>query len=158
MKPASSVRLLSCLIGVNLALIWGNSLTVGETSAAFSGGLLEWIGTVFPALVSEAGHTFLRKAAHFCEFGLLGVLTSARAIASGKTLRPGLTGWGVAAACVDETIQLFVPGRCGSVIDVCIDAAGFSAGMLLTVFGYSLAQTLSKHKQQNVSQKGEIQQ
>jgi VanZ family protein len=38
-------------------------------------------------------------------------------------------GFGLAVACIDETIQIFTPGRASSLIDVWIDASGFALGL-----------------------------
>ena len=43
---------------------------------------------------------------------------------------------GVLAACVDESIQLFVPERGPSVRDVCIDAGGVLLGVILLTLGH----------------------
>ena len=67
-------RILSILILRNLALIWGNSMLTGISSEAVSGGVLALLGRFLPVLLTEAGHTLLRKAAHFSEFALLGLL------------------------------------------------------------------------------------
>jgi VanZ family protein len=40
-----------------------------------------------------------------------------------------LMGFGLAVACIDETIQIFTPGRASSLIDVWIDASGFALGL-----------------------------
>ena len=40
-------------------------------------------------------------------------------------------GCGFLAACVDETIQIFVPNRGPSVFDVLIDTAGVAVGVTL---------------------------
>ena len=58
-------KLLNILLGLNLALIWGNSLLPGASSDAVSGGVLAFLGQFLPFLLTEAGHTLLRKAAHF---------------------------------------------------------------------------------------------
>ena len=146
--------LLRTLIVLNLALIWGNSLMNGEASGAVSGGLLAVVGEIFPFLRTESGHTFLRKAAHFMEFCLLGLFSAAQRTASGKVITPAHTGWGVAAACVDETIQLFVPGRAGRVTDVAIDTAGFAMGMILWCFGHKFLQKLPDTSKEKLRQKG----
>ena len=52
----------------------------------------------------------------------------------------GLLGAGLAAACVDETIQLYVPGRASSLIDVWIDASGFAVGAAVALLGYHIIQ------------------
>jgi VanZ family protein len=50
---------------------------------------------------------------------------------------------GLTVAFLDETIQLFVPGRSGKIVDVWIDLAGFSFTM-----GIVLLITRKKRKQE----------
>lgn len=124
-------HLLTVLICLNLALIWGNSMVTGADSGAVSGGVLEFLGQFFPVLLTEAGHTFLRKAAHFSEFALLSLLFCGRYRLVRRTTPPHLIGFGLAVACIDETIQIFTPGRASSLIDVWIDTAGFALGFVV---------------------------
>ena len=125
-------HLLTILICLNLALIWGNSMMTALDSKAVSGGILEFLGQFFPMLLTEAGHTFLRKAAHFSEFALLGLLFCGRHRLVRRNTPPHLIGFGLAVACIDETIQIFTPGRASSLIDVWIDTAGFALGFVVT--------------------------
>lgn len=138
MSGKNAKHLLSALIVCNLALIWGNSLMTGTDSGNFSGAVLEWLSQFLPFMGTEAGHLFLRKAAHFSEFCLLGALTGARQLTEGKAPGLSLSGFGLAVACIDETIQIYVPGRGSSLIDVWIDTAGFVTGMILVKLGHSL--------------------
>ena len=131
-------RTLTILILLNLALIWGNSLMDAENSSAVSGGVLAFIGQFFPALLTEAGHTFLRKAAHFSEFALLGLLFCGRYRLTRKEIPVSLMGFGLAVACIDETIQIFTPGRASSLIDVWIDTSGFALGLFVIYFAYTI--------------------
>ena len=124
-------HLLTILILLNLALIWGNSMMTGLSSEAVSGGILELLGRFIPALLTEAGHTFLRKAAHFSEFALLALLFCGRHRLVHRNMPPHLMGFGLAVACIDETIQIFTPGRASSLIDVWIDTAGFALGFVV---------------------------
>lgn len=127
-----------------LVLIWGNSCLTGEESGELSGGLMEWISHNMPWLISR--ELVLRKLAHFTEFALLG-------FALGGAVRSfGLRGslpWLVTlftvllCACVDETIQIFVPGRGSSLIDAWIDFGGGCTG---TVVLACLKQTLNRRK------------
>ena len=131
-------RILTILIAANLALIWGNSLLPGESSGAISGGVVAFLGQFLPFLLTEAGHTFLRKAAHFSEFALLGLLYSGRhALAKGET-PPHLMLFGLTVACIDETIQIFTPERASSLIDVWIDASGFALGLVVIITAYTI--------------------
>ena len=131
-------RILTILICLNLALIWGNSLMTGVDSEAVSGGVLEFLGRLFPVLLTETGHTLLRKAAHFSEFALLGLLFCGRYRLARRNTPPHLMGFGLAVACIDETIQIFTPGRASSLIDVWIDTSGFCLGFVVIYAVYTI--------------------
>jgi VanZ family protein len=131
-------RILTTLIALNLALIWGNSLVSGENSGALSGGMLTFLGRFLPVLMTELGHTLLRKAAHFCEFALLGLLYGGRHALVRGNVPLSLMGFGLAVACIDETIQVFTPGRASSLIDVWIDSAGFALGIVMIYIAYTM--------------------
>ena len=132
------LRLCTVLLACNLVFIWGNSLLPGELSGAFSDwvkGLLEQLFAPGPEDTASGG--LLRKLAHFAEFAALGSLLCWRAgmLGRGRThaFLPGL-----AAACVDETIQRFVPDRGPSLRDVCIDSLGVTAGIILLSLGHTV--------------------
>ena len=129
------------LIVLNLAFIWGNSLMTGEDSGNLSGGILAWINSFLG--LDEAGaellHHLIRKAAHFTEFACLGALLTWNCQLGGEkhtAILPALLG--MAAAVVDESIQLFTPDRGPSLTDVWIDTSGVVAGMMLLLLGYHL--------------------
>ena len=125
--------LVSLAIGLNLALIWGNSLLPGDDSGAMS----DWVMKLLSFLPqTELAHTVLRKAAHFSEFAFLGLLVGQMGkLSTGKPVW-SLAGFGLAAGCIDETIQIFTPGRASSLVDVWIDTFGFAAGLSLVIFVY----------------------
>ena len=139
------------LIGVNLALIWGSSCMDGEASNAFSGFVGSIVNWLFPktnAGVGGAGHGILRKIAHFTEFCTLGMLFSwlARMLFTERRFLFSL-GAGFLVACVDETIQLFVPGRAGLLTDVGIDTLGCTLGIvLITLIFYVRTKFLEETK------------
>ena len=135
----TKTRLTLCLIllSLNIGFIWGNSLLSAELSRAFSG----WVGKVLALFVSsggteevEGGQHLLRKLAHFMEFTCLGICLSwlIRMMRSGKLEQYYLPLMGgVLVACVDETIQIFVPGRGPGIKDVGIDTLGVILGIVL---------------------------
>ena len=131
-------HILTVLIGLNLALIWGNSLMDAQNSNAVSGGVLAFLGRFLPFLLTEAGHAFLRKAAHFSEFALLGLLFCGRHRLVRNETPVHLLGFGMAVACIDETIQIFTPGRASSLIDVWIDTSGFALGLIVIYLAYTI--------------------
>ncbi len=145
-------RVCTLLIIANLALIWGNSLIPGELSGRISGFVAELIGKLLGVAPgeSQAGHGLLRKIAHFSEFSCLGLLLAWRlsmAGQSGKNLVCQTLLGSLTAACMDETIQIFVDGRGSSLIDVWIDACGAAVGMMILLIGYYLSK---KRKQYHI--------
>lgn len=83
------------------------------------------------AILQQVAH-FVRKAAHFTEFAMLGA--SLRLLFHALALRrPVLIAWGAGTlyACTDEVHQMFVDGRGAMWQDVCIDSAGVLAAVLL---------------------------
>jgi len=92
-----------------------------------------WAAVIFafsavPSLNSGLGtwDYVLRKCAHMTEYAILAalVLRATRSYASAFALA-------VAYAATDEVHQIFVRGRHGSPVDVCIDAAGALVGLAL---------------------------
>lgn len=128
-----------CLaIGVATLLIWGNSMRTSTQSAQQSGSLLAFLTPWLTALgiQPEGFHTILRKLAHFSEYGLLGVLwTMELWLGPHREKRRGAMerlSFCMLTAFLDETIQLFVPGRSGEIRDVWIDTAGAWTGIVIT--------------------------
>ena len=121
-----------------LCFIWGNSSMSGTASGALSGRFLKYLAPLLAPFGNKAEFV-LRKLAHFSEFTLLGFLLS------GLTRPETPTPWrtrpfflGLAAACIDETIQIYSPGRGSSLIDVWIDFSGITLGVLVSLLVYAL--------------------
>lgn len=130
-------RLATALICANLLFIWGNSLLPASVSGAFS----QWVKDLLDILVGgdglpSEGDGLLRKLAHFLEFTSLGLLLGWRFFMSrpNSWILPALL-LGVSAACVDELLQHFSPGRAPRFTDVGIDALGVALGIGLLVLG-----------------------
>ena len=131
------------LAGV-LLFIWGNSLLPAEVSGAISGWLHGLLKEGLPKGAASGGDRLLRKIAHFTEFALLGAVLL-RLLRTREARLP--VAWllslacGIFAACLDELLQHFSPGRSPQLGDVCIDAAGVLTGTLLcliiTIIGKS---------------------
>lgn len=120
-----------------LCVIWGHSLMPAEQSSSESARAL----VVFQPLFDFVGITdpdfatfLVRKLAHFSEYAMLGVLSTGmmRAWVADDALAYRLCAipW-ILVPCIDEVIQLFVPGRDGRITDVVIDMAGGMLGMLI---------------------------
>lgn len=136
MAGEGKIRICILLLILNLCFIWGNSLLPAEVSQAFSDTVQE----VLESFCEEenltlSGSGLLRKVAHFTEFTVLGLLLRWLFALLRKQYRYVLP-LGMAAACVDETIQFFVPGRSPGLLDVGIDTCGILTGMFLLQIGY----------------------
>ena len=92
MKKHHRITICGLLIGLNLALIWGNSAMTGDDSQAMS----DWVLKLLAFLPEgELGVFLVRKAAHFSEFALLGLLMGRMStLLRGKTC-PGILGLGL---------------------------------------------------------------
>lgn len=111
-------------------LIFTQSLLPGSVSSNQSGFIVD---TLYP-LVSSVGinisvNSFsfiIRKAAHFTEFFLLGLVwyvIYSKYFNKIKLILIVITH-GLLTAILDESIQLFVSGRSGEIRDVLIDFSG----------------------------------
>ncbi len=135
-KTPRRLRLCILLLCCNLVLIWGNSLMPGEISGAISGWVKDEIFAILGLVEDDAdtGHGLLRKLAHFTEFCCLGLCLSwlFRMVVTKPVEHVGLPLLGgFLAACMDETIQRYVPDRGPSIRDVGIDTAGVTLGIVL---------------------------
>lgn len=139
MRMKSKKRLYITLLVLNVALIWGNSLLPGEISTAVSNWVKNLLSRFLP-LGGSGGGGLIRKLGHFTEFACLGFLSGC--LAGKRKWFLSVLGC-LAVACVDETIQRFVPGRCASVRDVAIDFSGVIFGMLLLCAGLFIQKHLN---------------
>lgn len=84
--------------------------------------------------MAENAEFFVRKAAHMSEYAFLAisVLTACLVSLSFTKVQVALSVlFCVLYAASDEIHQLFVPGRAGKFVDVCIDSTGVVIGTLL---------------------------
>ena len=84
---------------------------------------------------------FIRKAAHFSEYALLGFLIYTLPLiwekkSGGSAFYTFLAV--VLLASIDECVQFFVPGRAGRITDVMIDGAGGIFGILCVRLIYNI--------------------
>lgn len=127
--------LFSCLTILWIVVIFFFSLQSGDESSQLSGGIVAWVVSLI--CPEDFAHTeilemLIRKAAHFTEYFILGVLMSLT-IRQTKCTRYILMPWflGTVVACCDETIQLFSDGRAGRIFDVMLDSSGVLTGCLI---------------------------
>ena len=128
-----------------VAVIFSFSLQPATTSSEVSRGVGEWLVETFAPFLSERLeampveqleflHTLLRKAGHFSEFFVLGVLAMLSVLQTKVRYRLlSALSFCALVAAVDETIQLFVSGRSGQVTDVVLDSVGALCGIVVFV-------------------------
>lgn len=135
-----------------LLVIWGNSLQTAAESSQRSLGVLAFLMPLISLLgISEdLMHTLVRKLAHMAEFGILGMLWVAALLPKTGKCFKRVCGCGLiclGAAAVDETIQLFVPGRSGELLDVSIDFAGSVLGIAFVILLMRIFRGKNKRKE-----------
>ncbi len=131
--------------------IWGNSIRTGAQSSAQSSTVVEVVQKVAQVLAPESPianatgeqyeklHFFIRKAAHYTEYAVLGALLCWCYFSYTSKYKhvylPILAM--VIVPTLDECIQLFTSARAGTVQDVLLDLCGGASGFFLawvTVF------------------------
>ncbi len=136
-RTEKRIWLCGILTILNILFIWGNSLLTREVSASISkfvGKILSFIFSDCSGAAEGTGHGILRKIAHATEFCSLGILLSWGVRMLGKRkwelyIFPAMMG--ITVAAIDETIQIFVPGRGPHIRDVGIDTAGVVLGIVI---------------------------
>ena len=130
--------------------IWSNSCRPAVESANQSLQVLSCFQPVFQVLhiSTDFGHVLIRKAAHMTEFLVLGVLWTA-SLLWGLNKPIGSSIFAGASLClmtalVDESIQLFSPGRGSLITDVWIDFGGSCIGILLVSMIYILYRSVHR--------------
>lgn len=125
------------LLAVWIVFIFCRSLQPVDKSSVESRWVLDLLNRLLPFGLTEH---FVRKAAHFTEFAILGILSRALMGQRRQELWAGLLislSIGLFIAVCDETIQLFVDGRGSQLSDVWLDFAGASAGAaVMTVISW----------------------
>lgn len=146
--PAVGIVLLAASV-LLVCFIFGRSLMPFDVSSAESGSVVDMLGGLLHMIginEQDASHV-VRKAAHFTEFCVLGVLLTLTAWKNGKkNLRPHIFTvlfFCLAVPVCDETIQYFSPGRSPEVADVLLDFSGAFTGVLITSL---ILKLLSMHK------------
>ncbi len=136
MTMTSKIKRVGIILLVWIAVIWIHSMIPASGSSQES----RWVGNILRPFLSlfvgaeNVTDHLVRKLAHFGEYTLLGVLMGALLWLK---KRRSFFRWSYALLCalavavLDESIQLFSPGRAAQVTDVLLDTAGSLTGLLL---------------------------
>ena len=94
------------------------------------------------------GPTYLvRKAAHFSEYALLGLFVELLCVSfADRLLFLMPESLCLAAALIDEGIQLFSDGRSAQLRDVCIDLSGATLGLLIAMLVLAVVAHIKRRK------------
>lgn len=117
-----------------ISFIFFNSLQPGNISGANSGRIVNQIVKVLDVLNIQIEYNKLslivRKGAHIFEFMVLAILFFTVLINFPILHQLFLSlVFSISIAIIDETIQLFVSGRAGSIVDVGFDSIGVLIGL-----------------------------
>lgn len=134
-----------------MIFIFSLSAQNSSTSSATSGGVIRMLATIFNREFKflnaemqqqyiENMQFFVRKAAHFSIYALLGICLSAGffTFEFKHIYNSALYAWGVGAvySITDEIHQLYVPGRSGELRDFVIDSLGVAFGCAFVISVY----------------------
>lgn len=125
------------IVLIYTGLIFNNSLKSGEVSGGLSASITKVVFNFLLSLKIQVSfsslHHFIRKLAHFSEFFLLSVFVQIavkfQPLLKNRNLNILL--FMLIVPCIDETIQLFVPGRAGLLQDALLDMSGFALAWLI---------------------------
>lgn len=98
-----------------------------------------FIGLLDTYVLSQSPSHLVRKAAHFTEYMILGVLVGlllSKPDGGSRFWWPEVVC--LAVASIDETIQLFSDGRGAAVRDVILDLSGATVGVIITAIVLAL--------------------
>ena len=121
------------MTAILIAFIWGNSLQDATHSSVESRWVLDLVQSVFSRIpgISHVTMYEIRKTAHVTEYMALGFSLSLVLVSlCGRGFAKDVVALGFLIACIDETLQLFSPGRSSQVSDVVIDTCGVILGVV----------------------------
>ncbi len=133
-----------CFILVWVLFIYSNSMQPAEQSSQLSGKVLIIMEHTLETISGKnitISHHFIRKAAHFLEYAILGfLLLTTFFLANSRVCCNAIKAlcFSVLVAASDEGLQFFYEGRGPQVSDVCLDSCGAMFGIFIAmVFWYA---------------------
>ncbi|MEM1484911.1 VanZ family protein [Oscillospiraceae bacterium PP1C4] len=117
-----------------IVFIFADSAKIGEISGGKSALVTAWVNEILAKQGTGIRFTehIIRKLAHFAEYALLGFWLMLTLRVFTKRIISHIS-WqlfgGLPVSVMDESLQIFIPGRAGMLRDVVIDFAGVVAGL-----------------------------
>lgn len=151
-KRIAARVIMTVLTVAAIAAIFYNSSLDALESTEQSSPLTDWINGILARLPIPFGVTenFVRKAAHFTEYAILGVMLSVTYhlyLRKRKSVLLAALPTGAGVAICDELIQLIPAGRSAQVSDVLLDCCGILFGTLIVIAFISIIEI--KHRKKN---------
>ena len=131
---------------------WGHSCFPANLSSMESNWVINLIWKAFRLFGAQEApdEQLIRKLAHYSEYTAIGALMLSCAYSRDRVrtrrFLAYVLGAGLLTAVIDETIQLFVEGRAGMIVDVWIDFGGVVTGTLIMLGFYSVVRSRRKKK------------
>ncbi|WP_333862013.1 VanZ family protein [Clostridium sp.] len=131
------IKWILVVIWMMVIFIFSNETSIisNEKSRAFI-LLIQALGLDLNKFFGDLSNFIVRKASHFLEYCILGILLFNSIKGKFKIKKVFIISIAVVIlyACTDEIHQIFIPGRTARIKDIFIDTAGGSAGLLLGYF------------------------
>ena len=132
------------LSGLSIAFAFVHSMMPASVSSAESNSFVMILRSFFQifGVAPEAVPGLVRKLAHYTEFSVIGAMLTSSAYSFDR-IKPyrylvQVLFVGLLTAVTDETIQLFVEGRAGMIVDVWIDFSGVLTGTAVMLLFYTI--------------------
>ena len=144
---------LTVLTAAFVCWIYSNSLQNGAESTSVSERVRDFLQKAYSACFPQSDFVFslhlVRKAAHFCEYALLGFLLYFTIKSYGAVLKSSMPIAGfslIFVAVSDECLQFLSDGRAPAFLDVCIDLSGGVVGFFFAFALFVIFSNLKKRK------------
>ncbi|MDD6225692.1 MAG: VanZ family protein [bacterium] len=151
-KVSAFSIIMTLITAVFTGFIFFHSCLNADASDGESIALLNIINRFFNSMgiPLEFSNFIVRKLAHFSEFGVLAVLLTVTFYSYGNfplKKTPQILFVCLFCACIDETIQIFTPGRASLVTDIWVDFCGSVTALILTSIVIAI---IEKHKRKKL--------
>ena len=147
--------ILTGIIALTVTSFFVHSLMPSEVSSAESAGVASMLSNIFSPDTSFGAFVInnVRKIAHFCEYGVLGLELALYTVLLVKSKKRGAIysfAFAHSVAFIDESLQI-ISGRGPMIADIWLDMLGFAV-----FFGASVALSIfiTKIKRQKEKQHG----
>lgn len=130
-------------------IFWFSSRDAAQSNAQSDGFITLFLTRFLPDSIAYGSVTLVRKCAHFLIYAVLGgcfYLGFEREGCPGRIPYLAAVSCSLFYAATDELHQVFVPGRAGRLLDICIDGAGALCGAFAALGILMLVRKIKRRK------------